>query len=172
VVCYALPVILRSLVLAALLGGCALYQQQMMLDERTTQGPRSEDLWETRVRLVNGRAPNFEEKQHFLDDLQNRISRYLREHQDAANNSLTVQSFTHWHQVTAGMEAGQVEVLLGPPLDKTTDAAQMQNWARRHWPDLRGRTDEAWSYPGGWTVYLDKAKVVDLTQYAPRPRGK
>jgi hypothetical protein len=161
-------VILRSLVLAALLvGGCSMYSQRMTVDERTTQGPRAEDFWEARMRLANGRPPNFEERQHFFDDLSSKIGRYLREHQEAANNPLTLQAFRFVHQVTAGMDAGQVAVLLGEPLEKSTDAAHMANLARRHWGDLRGRTDEAWVYPFGWTVYLDKAKVVDLVQYVP-----
>jgi hypothetical protein len=44
----------------------------------------------------------------------------------------------------------------------------MQNFARRHWPDIRGKADEAWSYPLGWVVYFSKSRVVDLTQYVPR----
>ena len=163
---------LRSLALVAVVtlvaGGCgAMYPPAMTADQRTSQGPRAEDFWETRMRLANGRAPTFEEKQHFHDGLSTRIGRYLREHEDAANDALTLQSFRFLHQVTAGMDAGQVEVLLGPAVIKTTDAAQMQNFARRHWPDLRERVDEAWSYPFGWTVYLEKSKVVDLTQYVP-----
>jgi hypothetical protein len=65
------------------------------------------------------------------------------------------------------MDKEQVTILLGAPLTLSTDAAQMATWARRHWPDLRGRADEAWTYPLGWTVFFEKGKVVDLTQYLP-----
>ena len=121
--------------------------------------------WTTQVITANGRQPTFEEKRHFHDDLEARISKYLREHEEAASNPLTVQAFRNLHQVTAGMEKGQVEVLLGPPFTTSDDAQQMANWARRHWPAIRGRADEAWGYPHGWIFYFDKGKLVDITQY-------
>ena len=65
----------------------------------------------------------------------------------------------------AGMDKGQVEVLLGPAFTTSDDAQQMANWARRHWPLVRGRADEAWGYPFGWFFYFDKGKVVAITQY-------
>jgi hypothetical protein len=115
-----------------------------------------------------GRAPSFEEKRHFEDDIDERIGRYLRENQEAAN-SLTVTSFRTLRQVTVGMDKAQVEILLGAPLTTTRDPAQMQTLARHHWPEIRDKTkpDEAWSYPFGWVVYFKGTRVADITQYLP-----
>jgi hypothetical protein len=154
-----------ALVLLLLFAGCATLIPP--IDQRTSQGPTAAEFWTERVMLQTGRAPSFEEKRHFDDEMDDRISRYLREHQEAAS-SLTLMSFRSLRQVTVGMDAGQVEILLGPPLTTTKDAAQMQNFARHHWPEIRGKADEAWSYPRGWVVYFAKSRVIDITQYLPR----
>jgi hypothetical protein len=167
--CYAGAVIRLAIVgLAAvvLLTGCRMFSDpKKYVDQRTTQGPTADDFWTARVVMQTGRSPNFEEKRHYHDELDRTISAYLRENEAAASDMLTLQAFRFLHQVTAGMQKQQVAILLGIPLSSSIDPAQMQSWARRHWPDLRGRTDEAWVYPFGWTVYFDKGKVVELTQY-------
>jgi len=94
-------------------------------------------------------------------------AKYLRENEAAASDPITMPAFRQLHQVTSGMDKSQVELLLGPPFSISADAQQMANWARRHWPEIRGRADEAWGYPFGWIVYFDKCKVVDITQYRP-----
>lgn len=137
------------------------------IDQRTTQGPTAAEFWTVRVIQQTGREPSFEEKRHFDSEMDDRIGRYLRENQDAAN-SLTLLSFRSLRQVTVGMEKAQVEILLGTPLTTTRDAAQMRNFARHHWPEIRGKADEAWSYPLGWVIYFLKDRVVDITQYLPR----
>jgi hypothetical protein len=137
------------------------------IDQRTSQGPTAEELWTVQVMQQTGRAPSFEEKRHFDDDLDDRVGRYLRENQEAASAS-TLMSFRALKQVTVGMEKGQVETLLGPPLTTTKDAAQMRNFARRHWSEIRGKADEAWSYPRGWVFYFSKSKVIDITQHLSR----
>ena len=152
------------LVLLSLLAGCAVLKPA--IDQRTTQGPTATEFWTVRVMQQTGRAPSFEEKRHFDEQMDDRIGQYLREHDEAAS-SLTVMSFRSLKQVTVGMEKAQVEILLGPPLTTTRDAAQMQSFARRHWPEIRGKADEAWSYPFGWVVYFAKSRVIDLTQYLP-----
>jgi hypothetical protein len=154
-----------GLVLLLLAAGCATFVPT--IDERTSQGPTATEFWTVRTMQQTGRAPSFEEKRHFDEEMDDRIGRYLRDHQDAAN-SLTVMSFRSMKQVTVGMETGQVEILLGAPLTTTRDAAQMQNLARHHWSEIRGKADEAWSYPHGWVVYFSKSKVVDITRYVPR----
>jgi hypothetical protein len=151
-------------VLLLVLTGCRTVYPD--LDQRTTQGPTADELWTMKVMQQTGREPSFDEKRHFEDEMDDRIGRYLREHQDAAS-AVTVMSF-RGRQVTLGMEQGQVEALLGPPVTTTRDAAQMSNLARHYWPDIRGKADEAWTYPRGWVVYFSKAKVVDITQYLPR----
>lgn len=154
-----------GLALLLLLAGCSTLVPT--IDQRTSQGPTATEFWTVRVMQQTGRAPSFEEKRHFDEEMDDRISRYLREHDEAAN-SLTVMSFRSLRQVTVGMEKGQVEILLGAPVTTTRDAAQMQNFARHHWPEIRGKADEAWSYPLGWVVYFSKSRVVDITQHLPR----
>jgi hypothetical protein len=156
-----------ALLAVLLLAGCALPFQ--VIDQRTSQGPTADEFWSAKVIAANGRQPTFEERGHFEDALSLRIGRYLRENETAASDVLTVQSFRFLHQVTAGMAKEQVEVLLGPPFTTSSDAQQIANWARRHWPEIRGRADEAWGYPFGWIIYLDKGKVVDITQYLATP---
>ena len=150
-----------------LLAGCSVLLPP--IDQRTTQGPTAAEFWTVRVMQQTGRSPSFEEKRHFEEDLDERIGRYLREHEGAAS-SLTVLSFRSLRQVTVGMDKAQVEILLGAPLTTTRDAAQMQNFARHHWPDIRDKAkpDEAWSYPFGWVVYFSSSRVVDITQFLPR----
>jgi len=156
-----------ALVLAALVLGTGCAGLSQTIDERTSQGPTADEFWMTKMLSTNGRYPTFEEKRHFQDDLDARISKYLREHQDAASDPLTVPAFRNLHQVTAGMQKGQVEVLLGTPFTTSDDAQQMANWARRHWPEIRGRADEAWGYPFGWIFYFSKGKLVEITHYLP-----
>jgi len=153
----------RVLLAALVLGGCSVATRT--IDESTSQGPTADDMWTKQVVAANGRMPTFEEKRHFEDVLGERISKYLREHEDAASNTLTVPAFRFLHQATVGMDKGQVEVLLGPAFTTSDDAQQMANWARRHWPLIRGRADEAWGYPFGWFFYFDKGKIVAITQY-------
>jgi hypothetical protein len=150
-----------------LLAGCATILPP--IDQRTTQGPTAAELWTARVMQQTGRAPSFEEKRHFEEEIDERIGRYLRDHEDAAS-SLTVMSFRSLRQVTVGMDKAQVEVLLGAPLTITRDAAQMQSLARHHWPEIRDKAkpDEAWSYPFGWVVYFSNSRVADITQYLSR----
>jgi outer membrane protein assembly factor BamE (lipoprotein component of BamABCDE complex) len=157
----------RVALVLCLLAGCATILPP--LDQRTSQGPTADEFWTARVMQQTGRAPSFEEKRHFENEMDERIGRYLREHQDAAS-STTVLSFRSLRQVTIGMDKQQVEILLGPPITTTRDPAQMQNFARHHWPEIRDKTkpDEAWSYPFGWVVYFSRSRVADITQYLPR----
>jgi hypothetical protein len=157
----------RVAVVLWLLAGCAVLLPP--IDQRTSQGPTASEFWTVRVMQQTGRSPSFEEKRHFEEELDERIGRYLREH-EAAASSLTIMSFRSLRQVTVGMDKAQVEILLGAPLTTTRDAAQMQNFARHHWPDIRDKTkpDEAWSYPFGWVVYFSNSRVVDITQYLSR----
>ena len=153
------------LVFGIVVTGCGVVSQTK--DQRTTQGPTADEFWLAKVLTANGRYPTFEEKRHFDDELDARIRKYLRENEDAASDPLTVPAFRNLHQVTAGMQKAQVEVLLGPPFTTSEDPQQMANWARRHWPEIRGKADEAWGYPYGWIFYFNKGKLIDITQYLP-----
>ncbi len=112
-----------------------------------------------------GREPNFEERRHFDDHLEQSISRYLDQHPEDANG-FGVSTFRFDRQVSVGMSPEQVAILLGPPVVRTRDDADMEKQARRFWPDIRPRARQAWTYPLGWTVYFGEAeRVVDITQF-------
>lgn len=149
-------------VAAALIVGCAMRKP---IEQRTTQGPTAQQLWMWRMKTQLGRAPSFDERRHFDDELELRISRYLTEHPEDAN-AFGVSTFRFDRQAAVGMSLEQVTILLGPPTAQTTDAAEMEKRARKFWPDIKSRARMAWSYPLGWTVYFgDQERVVDITQF-------
>jgi len=144
-----------------ILAACASYRVK---EQRTTQGPLAEDLWMTNVILANGREPNFDERRHWNNQIEYRISQYLHQHPEAAN-SLDVSTFRFVRQVSVGQTAEQVLILLGRPISVTSDEAEMEKLARAYWPTIKGTVTEAWVYPVGWRLYFKDSKVVDITQY-------
>jgi hypothetical protein len=153
----------RIILVAGLLtlAACASYRVK---EQRTTQGPLAEDLWVNTVIMANGREPNFDERLHWTNQLDTKISQYLHRNLDAAN-SLDVSTFRFVRQVSVGQSDEQVLILLGPPIAKTTDQAEMELLARKYWPSIKGAATEAWVYPTGWRLYFKDSKVVDITQY-------
>jgi hypothetical protein len=135
-------------------------------EQRTTQGPTAEQLWVFRVATQNGREPTFEERQHWLDQLDARIARYLAEH-PAAANSFEVSTFRHLRQAAVGMSKEQVLILLGAAHATSVEAAEMETLARRYWPEIKSRATEVWVYPLGWRLYFAGTELVDITQYVP-----
>jgi hypothetical protein len=133
-------------------------------EQRTTQGPLAEDLWMNSVILANGREPNFDERRHWNNQMEYKISQYLHRHPETAN-SLEVSTFRFVRQVSVGQTAEQVVILLGPPPAKTSDEAEMEKLARAYWPAIKGNASEVWIYPAGWRLYFKDSKVVDITQY-------
>ena len=55
------------LVSVMLLAGCGVATHT--IDQRTTQGPTADEFWMTSMLTANGRYPSFEEKRHFMDEL-------------------------------------------------------------------------------------------------------
>ena len=155
----------RRILLVAGLVTLAACASARVKEQRTTQGPMAEDLWMTSVILSNGREPNFDERRHWTNQIELKISQYLHQHPEAAN-SLDVSTFRFVRQVSVGQTKEQVLILLGPPMAATTDKAEMEKLARAYWPAVKG-TDaaEAWVYPAGWRLYFKDTKVVDITQY-------
>lgn len=147
------------------LSGCAALGP--LVDQRTTQGPAAEDMWAYHVALRDGRTPTFDEKRHWGNTIDERISQYLREHPEAAN-SLDVSTFRFLRQVTVGMSKEQVLILIGAPLALTTDAGEMEKVARHFWPEIKGNATEAWAYPLGWRLYFAGQKLIDITRYLER----
>jgi hypothetical protein len=150
--------------LVLILAGCA----SVPIEQRTTHGPTAEDVYVARIYAQNGRAPNFEERSLWRDQLDRQIQRYLYEHPQLANSE-EAQSFRFTKQVTVGMTQEQASILLGPPVSKVADAAALEKLARRYWPDIKGKATEAWTYPGGWNVFIGDGRVVDITQFVEKP---
>ena len=136
-------------------------------EQRTTQGPTAEQFWTYRVAVANGREPTFDERRHWDNDMEARISRYLNDHPEAAN-SLQVSTFRFHRQVAVGMTKEQVLILLSRPDGMTSDAVEIEKLASRFWPSIKETANEAWVYPGGWRLYFKGPTLVDITQYLPR----
>jgi len=153
----------RSILVAGLLilAACTSYR---IKEQRVTQGPMAEDLFMTRGIMANGKEPNFDERRHWNNQIDLKISQYLNRNQDSAN-SVDVSTFRFIRQVSVGQSDEQVLILLGPPIEKTTDDAEMEKLARKYWPSIKGNATEAWVYPAGWRLYFKDSKVVDITQY-------
>jgi len=156
------PTLLALAMLPLLLGGCQ--SMNPPIEQRTTQGPTALEIWMFRMMAANGREPTFDERRYWDDEMEARIGAYLREHPEVAN-SLEVTSFRLYRRVTAGMTREQVLLLLGPPLAMSRDAGDMEQRARRYWADLKGKVDEAWAYPQGWSLFFSGDRVADITQY-------
>lgn len=159
-------VTLRPLALVALtlmLGACL----GPRMEQRTTQGPTADEFWLYKMVLTNGREPNFDERRHWQNEMEDQIARYLREHPEASS-SLEVSTFRFYRRATVGMSKEQVLLLLGRPSKTTTESAEMEKLARKYWPEVKDRAKEVWVYPLGWHFYFADDRVVDITQYVPR----
>jgi len=152
--------------LVLLLAGCFAYRTK---EQRTTEGPMAEDIWTMKVLVANGREPNFDERRRWDNAMEQKIGQYLRQNPEAAN-SVDVSTFRFIKQVTVGQTDEQVVILLGPPLARISDHAEMEKLARQYWPAVKeNEPTEVWTYPSGWFIYMKDRTVVDITQYAIRP---
>jgi hypothetical protein len=156
-------VALGLLALAA--AGCATPRVEIV--ERPGRGPRAEELFIARSFLANGREPNFDEKRIWADRLEDRVSRYLREHR-GIEQSPRYSDFRFWHQVSPGALRPEVRALLEEPEEETVDPARMAALAERHWMQIHGRATEAWVYPLGWVIYFDERGVADMVRRVSR----
>ena len=151
-----------------LLGGCAFLAKQSEVEQRTTQGPTAKQMFNLRVLNENGREPTFEEKRIWDQQIEDRISAYLRAHPEKAN-ALDVSTFRFLRQVAVGMDKEQVLILLGAPVLVSGDQAQMEKIARRFWPQIQGNATEVWVYPVGWNLFFAGQRLVDITQFVASP---
>jgi len=130
--------------------------------ERTARGPKAEEFFIQQSFASNGRAPNFDEKRVWQDQMDEKVFKYLREHPELENTA-RYSEFRFWRQVTNGSTPGEVKVLLGEPRERTIDTALMAVLGEQHWTAVRTTAKEAWVYPLGWVVFFDdKNAVVDL----------
>jgi hypothetical protein len=160
-------VTVRLWVLVALPLALAACATGKPLEQRTSQGPTAEHFWLLRMIEANGREPDFDERRHWQNQIDEDIAQYLRTHPEAAN-SLEVSTFRFYRRATVGMTKEQIVILLGRPETTTTDPAEMEKLARQYWPSVKARAKEAWTYPLGWRFYFTDDRVVDITQYLPR----
>jgi hypothetical protein len=147
-----------------LLAGCLTPRQA--LEQRSTQGPTSEQMLNQRVFAQAGREPTLEEKRQWDLEVEDKIGAYLREHPEKAN-ALDVSTFRFLRQVTVGMDKQQVLILLGPPVKVSGDQAEIEKIARGYWPSIKGNATEVWVYPLGWNMFFAGQRLVDITQYVP-----
>ena len=147
------------------LGGCAMLNPP--LEQRTSHGPSAEELFIYRSMMLNRREPSFDERRYWDDQLDLKVSQYLRQHPEVAN-SLDVSTFRFYRRPSVGMSKEQVMILLGAPEGVTTDAGEMEKLARRYWSGIKGNATEVWTYPLGWSFFFAGPKVVDITQYLER----
>ena len=143
--------------------GCAT---RMGVDQRTTQGPTAVQMFNLKIMGENGREPTFEEKRVWDQQIEERISAYLRAHPEKAN-ALDVSTFRFLRQAVVGMDKEQILILLGPPTVVSGDQAQMEKIARRYWPQIQGSATEVWVYPLGWNMFFAGPRLIDITQFVP-----
>jgi hypothetical protein len=156
---------MRTLLAVALiaLAGCAV---QMDTYEQTAQGPTGLDVLTAKSQVLNGRAPNFDEKRIWENRTDMRIAKYLRDHPQLEQSPRYLE-VRFWRQVVPGAPREEVEVLLDEPQEETIDPAYMAVLAERHWDDLGRRATEAWVYPG-WVIYFDEKAVVSTVKRVGR----
>jgi hypothetical protein len=160
------PVMRRALVLVVvvLLAGCGFIDKQRQIEQRTNQGPTAQQMFNLRVLNENGREPTFEERRRWDEDIEQKISAYLRAHPDKAN-ALDVSTFRFLRQSAVGQDKEQILILLGPPLAVSEDQGHMQKLARSYWPLIQGNATEVWVYPLGWNLFFSGQRLIDITQY-------
>jgi hypothetical protein len=157
----------RALLAVVLTSAACASLSSPPIEQRTIVGPRAEELWIHRVFAANGRPPTFDERQQWESQLDLAIGRYLAT-DEAFANSPQLSTFRFLHQVAVGMSKEQVQILLGPAQQATTDAADLERLAGKFWPEVRPHAREAWVYPMGWRLYFAESRLVDITQYQPR----
>jgi hypothetical protein len=160
---------LLPLALLALLGpGCASRSPVL---ERTTQGPSAEEFFVIRSFQITGREPGFDERRHWENEIEVRVSTYLRRHPELEQSPRYLE-FRFSKHVTSGSSRGEVRTLLEEPEEETVDPARLAALAERYWPDIRGKAKEAWVYSLGWVFYFDDAGVVAMFRRTPPPSDR
>jgi hypothetical protein len=154
---------------ALLLGACGSFAKYRQVEQRTTQGPTAQQMFNLRTLTENGREPTFEERRQWDEQIEQRIGAYLREHPQKAN-AVDVSTFRFLRQSTVGMDKDQILILLGAPMAVSLDQAHMQQLARRYWPAIQGNATEVWIYPLGWNLFFAGQRLVDITQYVAPPQ--
>ena len=158
---------LAALCVLAGLTGCVsgLTDQDV---QRATEGPTADEVFMSRFVKGYGRLPTFDESTAFRVELEQRVSDYLAEHPELSTSPRASQ-FTFHRRLAVGMTKEEVGLLAGVPDELTRDETEMQAAARQFWPAVKQRAKEMWVYPGGWQLYFDGERLVDLTVVGKPP---
>jgi hypothetical protein len=130
--------------------------------QRATEGPTAEEIYMARFVVDYARLPTFEESATFRSGLEERVSAYLSRHPELAT-SMRASQFTFHRRVAVGMTREEVTLLIGAPAATTEEAPVMAETARQFWPAVSRQAKEMWTYAGGWALYFDGDRLVDLT---------
>jgi hypothetical protein len=132
--------------------------------EKVPQGPKAAELFYYRSYLFNNREPSFDERRKWEDLMDERVTKYLREHSEL-EQATRYSDFRFWRQVVVGSTRDEVRTLLDEPDEQTTDPALMASMAMQHWSTMQPKVKEAWVYPPGWVLYFDDdGAVSDITR--------
>ena len=115
-----------------------------------------------------GRLPTFDETLAFRAALDDRVVAYLSRHPDLST-SMRASQFTFHRRAAVGMTREEVTLLLGAPSVRTDDVARMATAAGPFWPAVGQNARDMWIYPGGWSLYFDGDRLVDITVTGKRP---
>jgi hypothetical protein len=158
---------LAGTALAVVLTASACASARPAIEQRTTQGPAADELWAYRVAASNGREPTFEERRHWESQTDLAIARYLTTDPEFANGP-QLSTFRFFRRAAVGMSKEQVTILLGTPQRIATEPSELEQLARKYWPEVKVSATEAWVYPLGWSLYFSGSRLVDITQHLPR----
>jgi hypothetical protein len=142
------------------LAGCATGKATDI--QRATEGPTAEEVYTARFAGEYGRAPSFDETLAFRAALDDRVAAYLSRHPDLSTSTRASQ-FTFHRRVAVGMTRDEVTLLLGAPSTHTDDPARMAASAGQFWPAISESARAMWVYAGGWALYFDGDRLVDIT---------
>ena len=148
------------------LAGCATGKTPDV--QRATEGPTAEEIYTARFNGEYGRTPTFDETQAFRAALDDRVAAYLSRYPQLSTSTRASQ-FTFHRRAAVGMTREEVTLLLAAPSARTDDTARMAEAARQFWPAVGENAREMWAYPGGWFLYFNDDRLVDITVTGKAP---
>src|SRR3989442_13788619 len=93
-----------AFVVIVALSGCARFRPP--LEQKTSHGPTARQFWLLKQMVSNEREPSMDERRHWEDQLDQRISQYLRENPEAPN-ARHASAFRFDNQFVPGMTKEQ-----------------------------------------------------------------
>jgi len=157
-----------ALALVLLTASGCLSQITKETAERMGRGPRATEVYFARAVSASGRRPSFDEKRMWEDRLDDRLTRYRREHPELEQTP-RYSDVRFWKQVSEGATRDEVKALLEDPDEQTIDPAMMGALAEAHWSSIGAKAREAWVYPLGWVIFFDDTGAVDFIRRSWAP---